>query len=177
MQAFYKRFLCIRSLPVPIISAINGPAVGAGFCLALGGSDIRVAATKAKMGLTFPKLGLHPGMAATHFLPQLAGPQVAADLLLTGRLVGAEEAVSLGLVARKADDAFAASLEIARDICLSAPVAVRTTLETLRNKQNIGLDDSYRREAEAQAVCYPTQDLKEGVTSLQEKRKPFFDGH
>ena len=114
MEKFYKRFLCLRKLPVPVIGAINGPAVGAGFCLgmfgkisgrfhyapsklsflilisvipstlALGGCDIRVASSKAKMGLTFVKLGLHPGMAATHFLPLIAGPQVAADLLLTG---------------------------------------------------------------------------------------------
>jgi len=176
MQQFYKRFLCIRALNVPIISAINGPAVGAGFCLALGGSDIRVAATKAKMGLTFTKLGLHPGMAATHFLPRLAGPQVAADLLLTGRLVGAAEAVSLGLVAREAEDALEAGLQIARDICSAAPVAVQTTLVTLRNQQNLGLEEAYRVEATAQAVCYPTQDLKEGVTSLQEKRSPIFTG-
>ena len=114
MQTFYKRFLIIRSLEVPVISAINGAAVGAGFCLALGGSDIRVAGAKAKMGLTFAKLGLHPGMAATHFLPGIAGPQVAADLLLTGRLVGAPEAVQLGLVAKQADDALQASLDIAR---------------------------------------------------------------
>jgi len=177
MQTFYKRFLIIRSLEVPVISAINGAAVGAGFCLALGGSDIRVAGAKAKMGLTFAKLGLHPGMAATHFLPGIAGPQVAADLLLTGRLVGAPEAVQLGLVAKQADDALQASLDIARDICRSAPVAVRTTLRTLRDKQNIGLEEAFRREATAQAECYPTQDLKEGVTALQEKRKPVFTGH
>ncbi|XP_023326237.1 3-hydroxybutyryl-CoA dehydratase-like protein, mitochondrial [Eurytemora carolleeae] len=177
MQQFYQRFLVLRTLEVPIIAAINGAAVGAGFCLALGGADIRVASSQAKMGLTFTKLGLHPGMAATHFLPQLAGPQVAAELLLTGRLVTAGEAVSMGLVARQADDALEASLTIARDICNSAPIAVRTTLETLRSKQDLGLDQAYRREATAQAECYPSQDLKEGVTALQEKRKPVFTGN
>merc|ERR1711915_324654 len=133
-MGFYKRFLVMRSLPVPVIAAINGAAVGAGFCLALGGADIRVAASGARMGLTFTKLGLHPGMAATHFLPRLAGPQVAADLLLTGRLVGAAEAVRLGLVARESEDALQTSLEMTRDICASAPVAVQTTLQTLRNQ-------------------------------------------
>jgi len=176
MMKFYKRFLVMRELPVPVLGAINGPAIGAGFCLALGGTDIRVAQTKAKMGLTFTKLGLHPGMAATHFLPQIAGPQVAADLLFTGRLVDSAEAVRLGLVAKSSDNAVETSLELARDICLSAPVSVSTLLKTLRDKQNVNLEESLRREAEAQAECYPTNDLKEGVVALQEKRKPIFKG-
>jgi enoyl-CoA hydratase len=74
MRAFYRRFLSLRNLPVPVISAINGPAIGAGFCVALA-TDIRVANPKAKMGLNFVKIGLHPGMAATHFLPQIVGTQ------------------------------------------------------------------------------------------------------
>ena len=76
MTKFYKRFLVMRQIPVPVIAAINGPAIGAGLCLAVGGADVRVASSGAKLGVTFTKLGLHPGMAATHFLPQLVGPQV-----------------------------------------------------------------------------------------------------
>lgn len=176
MQKFYKRFLVLRSLPVPIIGAINGPAVGAGFCLALGGCDIRVASSTARMGLTFVKLGLHPGMAATHFLPLIAGPQVASDLLLTGRLVDGIEAKELGLVAKVGEDALDLAMGVARDICKSAPVAVRTTVETLRNKQNVGLEEAFLVEATAQSICYPTEDLAEGVIALQEKRKPIFTG-
>ena len=86
MQEFYKKFLVLRQLPVPVIAAINGPAVGAGFCLALGGADLRVAANTARLGLTFTKLGLHPGMAATHFLPRIAGPQVGASRFLKENL-------------------------------------------------------------------------------------------
>lgn len=85
MLAFYDRFLCLRSLPVPIIAAINGPAVGAGLCLTLA-CDLRVAARSAKLGFTFVHLGLHPGMGCTHFLPKIAGPQTAARLLLSGAL-------------------------------------------------------------------------------------------
>ena len=77
MTEFYKRFLVLRRLPVPVIAAINGPAIGAGLCLAVGGADLRVASAGAKLGVTFTKLGLHPGMAATFFLPQLVGPQVS----------------------------------------------------------------------------------------------------
>jgi len=177
MKAFYKRFLCLRQLPVPVIGAINGPAVGAGFCMALGGCDIRVASTKAKMGLTFVKLGLHPGMAATHFLPLIAGPQVAADLLLTGRLISGPEAHAMGLVARVGDDAVADAMSIADDIVTSGPVSVRTCVETLRKKQDEGLEAAFQREATAQSICYPTRDLAEGVTAIKEKRSPVFTGN
>lgn len=175
MQEFYQKFLVLRSLPMPVIAAINGPAVGAGLCLAMGGADIRVASKTAKMGVTFTKLGLHPGMAATHFLPMIVGPQTAADLLLTGRLVTADEALSLGLVARLGDSALATAREVAKDICLSGPVSVRTLVKTLRDKQNVGLVDTYRLEATAQSMCYPTRDLAEGVKALQEKRAPVFE--
>ena len=63
MLKFYKRFLILRTLPVPVIAAINGPAIGAGLSLAVGGADMRVASPKASMGFTFTRLGLHPGMA------------------------------------------------------------------------------------------------------------------
>merc|ERR1712025_132963 len=134
MQDFYKKFLVLRSLPVPVIAAINGPAVGAGLCLAVGGADIRVASNNARMGVTFTKLGLHPGMAATHFLPDIVGPQVAADLLLTGRLVSAEEAVDLGLVSSSSPCALTGALQLADQISQAAPVSVRTLVQTLRRK-------------------------------------------
>jgi len=175
MQEFYQKFLVLRSLPMPVIAAINGPAVGAGLCMALGGADIRVASNTARMGVTFTKLGLHPGMAATHFLPSIVGPQIAADLLLTGRLVKAEEALSMGLVARVGDCAVTVAMDLAKDICLSGPVSVRTLVQTLRDKQNVGLMDAYRVEATAQSICYPTKDLAEGVKALQEKRSPVFE--
>lgn len=174
MQDFYSKFLILRSIPVPVIGAINGAAVGAGLCMALGGADIRVASKGAKMGLTFTKLGLHPGMAATHFLPAIAGPQVAADLLLTGRLIDADEALRLGLVARVGDNALDLAREVAREITESGPVAVRTLTQTLRSKLNLGLEDAYKTEATAQSICYPTRDLREGVTAIMEKRKPVF---
>jgi len=176
MQEFYKRFLIMREVPVPVIAAINGPAIGAGLCLAVGGADIRVAGDGAKLGVTFTKLGLHPGMAATHFLPKLVGPQVAADLLLTGRVVDAKEAVALGLVSSCSACALTGALQLADQISQAAPVSVRTLVQTLRRKQEVGLEDAYRTEATAQSICYPTNDLAEGVKALQEKRKPIFTG-
>lgn len=83
MKRFYDRFLSIRTLPVPIIAALNGPAIGAGLCIALA-CDIRVASTDAKLGLTFASLGLHPGMGASFFLPTIVNPDIATRMLVTG---------------------------------------------------------------------------------------------
>eukprot|EP00953_Heterococcus_sp_UTEX-ZZ885_P037858 19435-Heterococcus_DN1.PRE.1 len=86
MMKFYKSYLCLRTLPVPLIAAINGPAIGAGLCLAMA-CDIRITSLSAKLGLTFVTLGIHPGMASSHFLPQLIGPQAAKKMLLTGETI------------------------------------------------------------------------------------------
>src|SRR6476659_6336013 len=99
MVAFYRAWLSIRRLEVPTIAAVNGPAIGAGLCVALA-CDIRYAARGARLGAPFVKLGMHAGMAATYLLPNVVGEAHARDLLLTGRLVDAEEALRLGLVSR-----------------------------------------------------------------------------
>src|SRR4051795_9679687 len=99
MMAFYRAWLSLRRLGVPTIAAVNGPAIGAGLCLALA-CDLRYAAAVARLGAPFVKLGMHPGMAATYLLPNVVGPAAARDLLLTGRTVDAEEALRLGLVSR-----------------------------------------------------------------------------
>ncbi len=97
MIAFYRAWLSIRRLEVPTIAAVNGPAIGAGLCLALA-CDLRYAAQGARLGVPFVKLGMHAGMAATYLLPDVVGQAHARDLLLTGRTVDAEEAFRLGLV-------------------------------------------------------------------------------
>mmetsp|Transcript_143933 Transcript_143933/g.358848 ORF Transcript_143933/g.358848 Transcript_143933/m.358848 type:complete len:304 (-) Transcript_143933:239-1150(-) len=173
MRTFYQRFLCVRSLPVPVIAAINGPAIGAGLCFALA-CDIRIAAPKVKMGLTFTALGLHPGMGATHFLPQIVGHQAASEMLLTGQVISSEEAVARGLVARTAEDPLAAAVESAASMASAGPVAVRTTVRSLRMRQDVGLDQALQREADAQAQCYASADYSEGVEAVAEKRKPVF---
>ena len=99
MLPFYRAWLSIRRLEVPTIAAVNGAAIGAGLCLALA-CDIRYAAGGAKLGLPFNKLGMHAGMAGTWLLPNVVGPAHARDLLLTGRVVEADEALRLGLVSR-----------------------------------------------------------------------------
>src|SRR5689334_2291734 len=123
MLPFYRAWLSVRRLEVPTIAAINGPAIGAGLCLALA-CDIRYAARGARMGVPFVKLGMHAGMAGTYLLPDVVGPSAARDLLLTGRLVDADEALALGLVSRVIDvDGFREEVvRTAADVAGTAPI-------------------------------------------------------
>lgn len=175
MRDFYRRFLQIRDLPVPVLAAINGPAIGAGLCFAMG-ADLRIAAKSARLGITFVGLGLHPGMGATHFLPRLVGPQLAARMCLTGETITGEEAARIGLVLEAVDDAevLPKTMALATRIASQAPVAVRSCVRSLRMQAEEGLDRSLWREADAQSYCYSGADLKEGVEAVAAKRKAGF---
>jgi enoyl-CoA hydratase len=174
---FYSLYLSIGRLAVPSIAAINGHAIGAGLCFALA-CDLRVMHDQAKVGMTFVKIGIHPGMAATWNLPRIVGPSHAADLLYTGRLVDAHEALSMGLVNRVAgDDSFRATVDdLARSIAANGPVAVRALKQTLRGSATRTIDDAIVREAEAQAMTFKTTDAREGISAIKAKREPRFTG-
>ena len=178
MRDFYRKFLCVRSLPVPTVACLHGPAVGAGLCVALA-CDTRVVAADARLGLTFVGLGLHPGMAATLLAPHLLGPHAAARLLLTAELVSGAEAARLGVGELAADAAAARddALALARRLAAGgAPIATRETVKTLRAPLDAALEAALAREAAAQATCYASADYAEGVAALAEKRKPAFSG-
>lgn len=177
MRAFYRRFLSLRSLPVPVVAAVNGPAIGAGMCLALA-CDLRVCARNAKLGLTFVGLGLHPGMGATHTLPTLVGHQAASRLLLTGDVIEGDEALRLGLVAESVapEQVLPRSLDLARRMAAAAPVAVRGTVRSLRLLADEALERALWREADAQAHCYSTADLRRGIEAVRDKSKATFEG-
>src|SRR6187200_1868950 len=163
MIAFYRAWLSIRSLEVPTIAAINGPAIGAGLCLALA-CDLRYAAVGARMGVPFVKLGMHAGMGGTYLLPNVVGEAAARDLLLTGRVVDADEALRLGLVSRVIDpDAFDTTvLEAATGIAGNAPIATRYTKVALAHGFT-DLDSCLQWEALAQPATLTTADLQEGI--------------
>lgn len=177
MRAFYRRYLSVRGLPVPVLAAVNGAAIGAGMCLALA-CDLRVCARDAKLGLTFVGLGLHPGMGATHILPTLAGHQVASRLLLTGDVIDGAEALRLGLVAESVEtaDVVPRTLDLARRMAAAGPVAVRSTVRSLRLLADEGLERALWREADAQAHCYSTADLRRGIEAVRTKSKAAFEG-
>ena len=168
MLAFYRRFLCVRQLPIPTIAAINGHAVGAGCCFTLA-CDLRIASADAKLGFNFAKLGIHPGMAGTLYLPQLAGFHTAATLFLTGRLVSAQKAQELGMVGEVVPDgpqALSTALELAREISANSESAVGLTLATLRRQQDVLLEQCLEREAYAQATCYVTDSFGAGLQKV-----------
>jgi enoyl-CoA hydratase/carnithine racemase len=177
MAAFYRAWLSIRRLEVPTIAAVNGPAIGAGLCLALA-CDIRYAAAGARLGAPFVKLGMHPGMAGTYLLPKVVGAAHARDLLLTGRVVDAEEALRLGLVSRVIEPASFAGevLEAARGIATTAPIASRLTKLALADGGHVDFEGALQWEALAQPVTLATADLQEGIRAARERRPPAFTG-
>ena len=177
MLPFYHLYLSILELPVPVIAAINGPAIGAGACFAIA-CDLRVASSRARLGFTFVRLALHPGMGATHFLPRLVGPARAADLLYSGRIVTADTALEMGLVnaVHPPDSLLAESRSLAGEIAACGPLAVRRLKASLNAGRDKDLAAALEREAEAQARDYGTADLLEGVRAVREKRRPIFSG-
>jgi enoyl-CoA hydratase len=177
MMRFYRGWLSVRDLEVPTIAAVNGAAVGAGLCLALA-CDIRYAAASARMSVPFVRLGMHAGMAATYTLPNVVGEARARELLLTGRMVDAEEALRIGLVSEvTADETFLDEvLDRAAGIAGTAPVASRLTKVALRDGGHADFDSALQWEALAQPVTLATDDLQEGVRAARERRAPRFTG-
>ncbi len=176
-KVFYNRFLTIRQLEIPTIAAINGHAVGAGFCVALA-CDMRVAATTAKMGLNFVRLGIHPGMAGTYTTPRIVGMAKACEVIFTGKLYSGEEAFALGLVNRVAppEKVMDEALALAREIASNAPIAVRLAKKAIYKNDAELLDAAIEIESEHQAFTWTTADAKEGITAMTEKRTPKFQG-
>ncbi|MFO7777463.1 MAG: enoyl-CoA hydratase/isomerase family protein [Nitriliruptoraceae bacterium] len=178
MRAFYTRFLRVGELPVPVIAAVNGHAVGAGLCVALA-ADLRIVSTSAKLGLNFARLGLHPGMGGSWFLPRLLGPERAAAWLYTGALYDGATATAQGLAleAVESDAALPRALELAAEIAASSPVVVRQLKRTLTATPQLDLATALAGEAAAQAVSYASADLAEGLAAARAKRPARFPGH
>ncbi|CAK4071717.1 unnamed protein product [Aphanomyces euteiches] len=175
MRAYYERFLSLRKLPIPLVAALNGAALGEGMCISLF-ADARVIARDAKVGFTFVNLGLHPGMAVTHFLPKLIGFEKASHLLLSGKVISGEEALQFGLATKIVDkeDVLKAALALAEELTAGSSVATRTLLRTLRMHQDQGVELALAREVDCQATSFASADYQEGVAAVAEKRKPSF---
>jgi enoyl-CoA hydratase/carnithine racemase len=175
--AMYEPFLSILDIEVPVIAALNGHAIGGGLGLALA-CDVRIANRDAKYGANFTRLGITPGMAISYALPRLVGVSRAAELLLSGRLIRGIEAASIGLVSEAvaADQVMARALALAHDIAANAPLAVRATKRLLY--AGLGWDPRGAgwREAFVQARMLDTDDAREGMAALLEKRDPVFAG-
>jgi len=175
--AMYEPFLSLLDIEVPIVAAMNGHAVGGGFGLALV-CDLRIAAREAKYGANFVAVGLAPGMAISYLLPRLVGVARASELLLTGRLIDGGEAERLGIVnkAVPAPQVMDEALALAGAIAANAPFAVRATKAALRRGLTAEIRAAARAEAIDQAASLATDDAREGMAALLEKRRPLFTG-
>jgi enoyl-CoA hydratase/carnithine racemase len=177
LMEFYRPYLEIGSIKVPVIAAINGHAIGGGFGIALL-CDIRVADRKAKMGANFARLGLHSGMAISYILPRLVGLARANELLFTGRLITGEEAAALGLVNYAVDReaVMETALALAEEIAQSAPAAVQMMKRSIYEGLDWNPVRAAAMEAQNQARTFEMEDAKEGISAVLEKRTPNFTG-
>jgi enoyl-CoA hydratase/carnithine racemase len=157
----------------PLIAAINGLAVGGGLEIALA-CDIRIASEDARLGTTEVTLGLMPGWGGTQRLPRMVPWCKAAEILLTGRIIDAEEAYRIGLVNKVVPKAevMTTAKEWAQVICQAAPLAVRAAKEAMVRGYSMSLEDGLKLENSLIAYLLGTEDFTEGTTAFVEKRKP-----
>jgi enoyl-CoA hydratase len=167
----------MERLGKPILAAVNGFALGGGCELAMA-CTLRIAADTAKFGQPEVNLGVIPGYGGTQRLTRLVGKGRALDLVLTGRLVGAEEALAMGLVNQvvPAADLMAAAGKTARTLMEKGPLALRLAMEAVHGGLEMGLDQALEWEAHLFGVSAGTADMKEGLRAFLEKRKAGFQG-
>lgn len=175
--AFYVQAARVFACPVPLVAAVQGAAVGAGFGMALA-CDVRVLGERGWFQANFVRLGIHPGFALTLTLPRFVGPGLAAELFLTGRRVDATEALRIGLAERLVPEGteISAAVEIARQIAAAAPLAVSATRATLRDGLVEAARSAMAHELERQTALAGTSDAVEGVSAMLEGRQPHFEG-
>lgn len=175
LMNFYKNYLCVTELPIPVIAAINGPAVGAGFCLAIA-CDLKYAVNTAKMGANFAKLGISPGMGGSYSIARLAGLGNAAELLYTGNVFEATVMERLGLInAALPPEQFATHVqEIAQAIASNSPVAIQKIKACLKVALHKTPEQMFAFDARAQSLCLASADAKEGLQAAEERRAPQF---
>lgn len=173
----YNEAVRLFSTKKPIVAAVQGAAVGAGLGLALM-ADFRVAAPEARFVANFVKLGFHPGFGITHTLPRVIGEQRAALMCLTGRRVKAEEAHQWGLVDEIAplENLRNAALKLASEIAENAPLAIQATRATMRAELAERVKAQTDHERDEQAILRKTEDFREGIRAVAERRPGKFIG-
>ena len=172
-----RAILAMRDCPKPIIAAINGPAAGAGFNLALA-CDMRIASTAARFSQAFVKRGIGPDWGGSWFLPRIVGTAKANELILTGDTIDAAEALRLGIVNSVVapEELMPAAYKLAGKIAAGPPVAIALSKRAIYHNLEVDLRAGLEFETFAQNLCRETEDSKEGARAFVEKRAPVVRG-
>jgi enoyl-CoA hydratase len=169
--------IAMRRCPQPIVALVDGAASGGGFALALA-SDVRIATPTLKMNAAFIRIGLSAcDIGVSYFLPRMLGSSVAAELMLTGRFLGAERARSLGLVSAVVEpsELAAEGEKLVEEMLLTTPLGLRLTKECLNHAIDAqGLEAAIAMEDRNQILCAQGEDFSEGVRAFLEKRPPVY---
>ncbi|MCE9500211.1 MAG: enoyl-CoA hydratase/isomerase family protein [Leptospira sp.] len=173
MFKFYNFFLSITTLPFPVIGAINGSAIGAGFALSLA-CDVRVFAREGKYSFNFVRLGIHPGMGSSYLTKELFGLDIAKTLLFMADTWSGDTAYEKGICydVVAGSEVLQRANELAISICESSPIALRLLKKNLYDQEKLA--DALRKEAEAQSENFVSEDFIETIRAIEEKRKPVF---
>jgi enoyl-CoA hydratase len=173
-QALFSR---IENLPIPVIAAVNGYALGGGLELALA-CNIRIASEKAQFGAPEVKLGIIPGDGGTQRLPRLVGLGRAMEMVLTGDFIDAAEALRIGLVNKVVphEELIETVMSLAKKIASRPPLAVKYAKEAVNRSQEGDTASGYALESYLHALSCTTEDKAEGVAAFLEKRKGCFKG-
>jgi len=170
--------LTLARIDKPVIAAVNGSATGAGMDMALM-CDLRVAGTRTRFAQRYINVGIMPGAGGAWFLPRLVGEARALELLWTGRWVYAEEAQAMGLVNQVVDDenVLEAALELAGDIAKAPPVTVRYMKRAVKQAATMDLPSHLDLVSSHMTVVTSTQDYREALAAIVEKRSPSYKGY
>lgn len=173
----YDEAVRLFETKLPVVAAVQGAAVGGGLGLALA-ADFRVAAPESRFSANFARLGFHHGFGLSVTLPRLVGQQAALELLYTGRRVKGDEAFAMGLCDRliEAERLRAEAHALAREIAISAPLAIQSIRETHRGDLPAAIRAATDREKAEQARLQRTEDWREGTRAMSERREPEFEG-
>ena len=167
----------LAGLPMPTIAAIEGDALGGGLELALC-CDLRIASARARLGMPEVRLAVLPGSGGTQRLPRVVGPARAKELILTGRIVAAEEAERIGLVNEvvPAGEARLRADAVAEEIAPRGPLAVREAKRLIDAARDVDLDAGLAAELDASERIFASEDMLEGAHAFFEKRDPHYEG-
>ena len=172
-QVFHR----IETLPIPVIAAVNGFALGGGCELAMS-CDIRIASNKAKFGQPEVGLGIIPGFSGTYRLPKLIGQGYAKEMIYTGKVIRADEALRIGLVnaVYEPEELMDKAMEMAQMMLKSAPVAISLAKQSINEGYDLDADGAIGLENKLFGKCFATSDQKEGMDAFLNKRKAAFTG-